>query len=641
MPNIQLQFRRDTSSNWILNNPSLAPGEMGIETDTYKFKIGIGTTWLLTPYGGLQGIQGSTGLQGIQGPQGVQGVQGIQGIQGIQGLQGSTGIQGSAGQSFTLLGSYSDITAFNSAKTSGALNSYKSVGNAFILLSDGSLMTWSATLNDWFDAGDIKGPQGNQGIQGITGSQGIQGIQGPQGITGPQGLQGIQGIQGITGSQGIQGIQGPQGVTGSQGGTGTLRSGNVLTVDAVYGNDSTASPGGSPYLTIQAANSAAVSGQTISVLPGTYTLTSGITLTPGICLKGFNIQTCKIQMINVTANTTLITMGENCRIQDLTLSLTSVQHHTLVGIEFPGTTTQTSKFRYCVLTVDNSTATSNGISNVYGILCSGTGSLNEATFSLNCLKGSTINCKSNGGGNKRGVLITGSNQVSSRDMNIYVASPSGNTGSYVGVETAHIGGTGSIQLRSTSIGAPKQIPGISSSDILQTYPSVIINPTYLASAGIQVGPGTDLVTKSAGGKPFTTYTYPTTLYYGIRGMITNTRSGWLWLGTQFFSNSTPKYPDTSLPPARYRVQQPLIISGMMIAASNSSVGDTTTITVCKNASTNTPNGVTSMVLHLTGTNTSASYYNSSVDCIPGDYISIYFTTNSITIEDVNIQIDMF
>lgn len=114
-------------------------------------------------------------------PAGPQGPQGIQGPSGIQGIQGIPGIQGSAGQSFTILGSYANLAAFNADP-----DKVEGVGNAYILLSDGSLMTWT-TLNggEWFDAGDILGPQGPQGLQGI---QGIQGIQGPQGIQGAPGV---------------------------------------------------------------------------------------------------------------------------------------------------------------------------------------------------------------------------------------------------------------------------------------------------------------------------------------------------------------------------------------------------------------------------------------------------------------------
>ena len=115
----------------------------------------------------------------LPGPQGPIGPQGPQGIQGIQGIQGATGPQGSAGNSVTILGSVADMAAFlaGPGASPGA-----NIGDAWILLSDGSLMSWNGTV--WFDAGDIKGPQGDQGIQGIQGPQGIQGIQGPQGIQG-------------------------------------------------------------------------------------------------------------------------------------------------------------------------------------------------------------------------------------------------------------------------------------------------------------------------------------------------------------------------------------------------------------------------------------------------------------------------
>ena len=122
------------------------------------------------------------GIAGPPGPQGIQGDQGEQGVQGPQGIQGETGEQGTAGNSVTILGSYADLAAFNAG--AGSLPG-ANIGDAWILLSDGSLMTWNGTA--WFDAGDIKGPQGDQGIQGIQGpqgDQGIQGVQGEQGIAG-------------------------------------------------------------------------------------------------------------------------------------------------------------------------------------------------------------------------------------------------------------------------------------------------------------------------------------------------------------------------------------------------------------------------------------------------------------------------
>lgn len=120
--------------------------------------------------------------QGPIGPIGPAGPQGVQGVQGTQGVQGDTGPQGTAGNSVTILGSYADYAAF--LVGAGSLPG-TNIGDAWILLSDGSLMSWNGTI--WFDAGDIKGPpgdQGPQGIQGVQGTQGIQGIQGPAGLPG-------------------------------------------------------------------------------------------------------------------------------------------------------------------------------------------------------------------------------------------------------------------------------------------------------------------------------------------------------------------------------------------------------------------------------------------------------------------------
>lgn len=51
---IQIQVRRDTAANWTSNNPTLAIGEPGFETDTGKLKIGDGST----AWTGLSYIQG-------------------------------------------------------------------------------------------------------------------------------------------------------------------------------------------------------------------------------------------------------------------------------------------------------------------------------------------------------------------------------------------------------------------------------------------------------------------------------------------------------------------------------------------------------------------------------------------------------
>jgi hypothetical protein len=50
----QIQLRNDTAANWTSANPTLAQGEMGVETDTAKYKIGTGSTaWNSLSYSSL------------------------------------------------------------------------------------------------------------------------------------------------------------------------------------------------------------------------------------------------------------------------------------------------------------------------------------------------------------------------------------------------------------------------------------------------------------------------------------------------------------------------------------------------------------------------------------------------------------
>jgi hypothetical protein len=71
---IQIQFRRGTASQWTSANPTLAEGEMGIETDTDLFKIGDGSTaWTSLAYGGIQGADGADGPAGADGAAGATG----------------------------------------------------------------------------------------------------------------------------------------------------------------------------------------------------------------------------------------------------------------------------------------------------------------------------------------------------------------------------------------------------------------------------------------------------------------------------------------------------------------------------------------------------------------------------------------
>ena len=93
---IKVQLRRGTASQWSTTNPLLAEGELGLELDTGRFKVGNGVgLWNALVY--ASGIQGPTGPAGSNGVAGPTGAAGADGAAGPTGLRGPTGTPGPAG----------------------------------------------------------------------------------------------------------------------------------------------------------------------------------------------------------------------------------------------------------------------------------------------------------------------------------------------------------------------------------------------------------------------------------------------------------------------------------------------------------------------------------------------------------------
>lgn len=60
---VQIQFRRDVAAAWTSANPTLAAGELGLETDTSLYKIGNGSTaWNSLAYGTIAGVPTSNSI---------------------------------------------------------------------------------------------------------------------------------------------------------------------------------------------------------------------------------------------------------------------------------------------------------------------------------------------------------------------------------------------------------------------------------------------------------------------------------------------------------------------------------------------------------------------------------------------------
>jgi hypothetical protein len=370
------------------------------------------------------------------------------------------------------------------------------------------------------------------------------------------------------------------------------------------------------------------------VLPGTYALTGGLTIPDTCSLRGLSLQTTRLTWAaSVPGGTaTLLTMGESTRVEDLSLTLTSDNATTdLVGIVTPNTTSNTSKLRTAVLTVNNAGLAVGTTTNVYGILDNGTGTLGPGTFSFNFTRGVTINVFSNGGGAKRGVLVSGANDITFRDTNIYVAAPTdaGSAGSYHGVETTN--NDADAEFRTSSISGPSTAGGYTGSDILQTAPTIGV----ITNKGIQLGPGVDLINKTAGGKPFTTYVTPTTLDYGLNGGVINAIR-YYWPGVQVAGDPTQVF---------YRFQQKSIVQGMSVNLRVAPGGaNAITITVLKSSTGVVGSGVpTAMTATISGANTSAVQYTVSVDFAAGEYLAVQSagSPGAGVAADMVIELDLF
>jgi hypothetical protein len=287
-------------------------------------------------------------------------------------------------------------------------------------------------------------------------------------------------------------------------------TGNMLWVDAVNGNNATAVRGndGLPFLTVEAALAAALSGDVVMVRPGTYNVAATLTLPTGVALRGYNRDTTTIQKLLVTADTTLLTMGESSSIQDLRIRLTSAEHHTLKGVLWPGTTTATAHADHCYIDVDNSTAGDAGTSNVYGVHVTATST--PARITSVASNDVIVNVTSAGLGNKRGILLDTSIAYFRNESCIYSAVRTGAAaGSYIGGEINVLGGI----LAMNSGGYEG-----TSADMSETAGSLEVL-------------GVDLTNDNANGKGFLVTQASPRFTWGIIGVVPSPSTRYLYPGT--------------------------------------------------------------------------------------------------------------
>lgn len=273
--------------------------------------------------------------------------------------------------------------------------------------------------------------------------------------------------------------------------------GNVLVVDQVYGNDALAvtDPFNRPFFTLTAALTKATSGMCVYLMPGAYQ--GPITIPTGVAIRGVSLQVVSITALNVTSATTLVTMGTQTRLEDVTLNLSSSANVNLIGVDFPSGTPQTAKLRTMVVNV---TSTATGLCAITGIRSAGTSS--TVISSANAIRASTINVFPNGTGVNRGILVSAGNRFAIRDVNVFISGAGANN---VGVETTHADAICELKISTIST-ISTNVDQTQHHDINRTLGTMVLT-------------GTDLYHNDANGNSFTTTQEPANLFFGIIGNI--------------------------------------------------------------------------------------------------------------------------
>ncbi len=390
------------------------------------------------------------------------------------------------------------------------------------------------------------------------------------------------GPTGPTGPQGVAGTSANTGATGSIGPTGPISQvGNTVFVDAVYGNNTTAAadPTRYPFLTINSALSNVTSGQTVFVRPGTYN--EKITMPAGVALRGANVQTVIIQQLNTTSNTTLLTMGSNCRVEDITFNLSSTSNVNLTGVDWPSGTPLVSKLRTAVVNV---TSSGTGSNTIVGMLSAGS---SATTYSASdAIRSCTVSVDASSSGPVRGLYVTGSNWFSSRDTNYNIRGTGANI---VGVETTNAGAYASIK-HSTVRGGDASTNHF---DINRTAGDILLGSV-------------DLVNNTANGNSFSVTTEGAVTHFGTTGNFTN--------GTTYYL--VPGFvKQGDLPTSTFGIpvtQNMILFSGTFQSSPALAVGTSVKLTAYKN------NAITDMSMTIVAGATLSSNTTQSVDYRRGD-----------------------
>jgi hypothetical protein len=307
-----------------------------------------------------------------------------------------------------------------------------------------------------------------------------------------------------------------------------------------------------------------------------------------VTVRGVSAPSVFIQKSSVTSSTTVVTMGTNTRLEDVTVNATTATAGiTVTGVYFPTGTQQVAKVRTSVISV---TAIANAT--CYGVLSSGSSSLTNN--SADAFRACTITVNSSGSSPTRSIYVDGSNRIAFRDTNIY----SGGAGT--DCTAAEINdASGVLQIKTSSLNG-------SIRDIARTNGVLLLNAV-------------DLVNGTTDGNSFTTSTANGILQYGIVGNID--------AGTQYMLPGTVDHNGLPTTPFNLKFNKTTVIYNGLFECQPALTGvNTAVFNVYKNTTASTP----FMTATLNSSTSNVVVNNKSATTTTSDSLIVSVTTTNLT-----------
>lgn len=372
--------------------------------------------------------------------------------------------------------------------------------------------------------------------------------------------------------------------------------GRTAFVDSVNGSDVSGAVNGHPFLTVSAALTAASlsTPSQVYVFPGTYSET--IVMPAGVALRGISTKAVTIQQLLVTSATDLLTMADNCRVEDVTLNLSTNANVQIRGVVWPGTTAATAKLRTAVVTV---TAGGASASPAYGLHSIGTAS--AGAFEVSVVRATTVSATGAAGATRGLLCDTAAHTFSARDC--IIAATGGSTA--IGAETNFAGV--SLLLRTTSASG-------STSDISQTLGTLNLGCV-------------DLVNNTANGLGFGVAMASPFMTFGDPGALAASSTFFLYPGTE----------NASATEVFVRMPIKCLCRGISVRNSVAATTRTDVFTVRKN-------GVnTAVTVSLPGATNSANSNSTSADFAAGDSLSVTAVTGAggVSPQDTLVVVSLY